>query len=98
MSITIHNVSLKKLIKTITNRYLKSMPDKWFHVYVSSDSINVCWIRSQTDNSMNYSKTFALTDSEIKKLTEWLVVTTGFPKAKILLEIEAPFNLSLIHI
>ncbi len=68
------------------------MPDKWFHVYVSSDSINVCWIRSQTDNSMNYSKTFALTDSEIKKLTEWLVVTTGFPKAKILLEIEAPFN------
>lgn len=75
------------------------MPDKRFHLYLSHDRINVCWVGSVSDTSLNYTKTFSFGDKEIIKLVEWMVVTTGFPKAKVLLEIEAPFNnhQDLIH-
>lgn len=83
---------MQNLIKTITNRYFKSMPDKRFHIYLTHDRINICWVRSVSNASMNYSKTFLFNNKDINKLIEWMLVTTGFPKAKIQLEIEAPFN------
>jgi hypothetical protein len=83
---------MQNLIKTITNRYFKTMLDKRFHIYLTEERINVCWIRSVSNSRKNYFKTFKYNPKEIKELINWVVVKTGFPQAKINIVIEAPLE------
>ncbi len=68
------------------------MIDKRFHIYLTENKINICWIRSVSDANKNYFKTFGYNKKGIKSLINWVVVKTGFPQAKINVVIEASFK------
>jgi hypothetical protein len=91
---------MQNLIKTISNRYFKNMVDKRFHIYLTENRINICWIRSSSNANNNDFKTYKYNSADMKNLVNWVVVKTGFPQAKNNVKIEAPFNnhKDLIHL